>query len=555
MTDPFYTSGSGSDGAGTAEPDIYSGESCTDAMLNLGSIKEAIRARRRLWVAAALLGMVIGAAFHLVLPAKYQAVTALYLVEPTNVLASTAMENDLSLLETTAVSRRAVADLHLNQSAESFLGSYTGTSISDVILQVKLSAATPAEAVHYETGLAKAFLAVRGGELTAQDNIVVSSLDKTATGLKSAVNSLTSQINSLSTASAGAQSASQVAALVNKRSADESQLSQVQSQVQQDRLATSLVVNGSKVLDPATVVPASSKKVIATDGLSGLVGGLGVGLGVVIVGVVLSDRPRSRADIAAALGAPVELSLGLFREPRWLRRSRLRRLLKRPCPELLVIERRLRARVEDRGNPALALVTVNATQPAALGISLLAHSLALEGKQVVLVDLAENRPLAHLLRAERNRGCPVTVPFSGGALTLVVAADDLRMTADECMVEEADVVLVLATLSPAVGAEHLATWADKAVVMTTAGRATSTLLSSTRRMLRHAGLSLKSVFVIGAGKEDESIGLVAAEPQDAHVAMATEAHDAAGDDIGVISHEIASRNGDRAPEQAQVTWG
>ena len=44
--------------------------------------------------------------------------------------------------------------------------------------------------------------------------------------------------------------------------------------------------------------------------LSGLIGGLAIGLGIVIVRELISDRLRRRDDIAAALGGPVRLSVG-----------------------------------------------------------------------------------------------------------------------------------------------------------------------------------------------------------------------------------------------------
>jgi capsular polysaccharide biosynthesis protein len=64
------------------------------------------------------------------------------------------------------------------------------------------------------------------------------------------------------------------------------------------------------VLDTAYVVPVSAKKTAIKDGLSGLIAGLGLGITIVIIGELLSDRVRARSDVAAALGAPVELSVG-----------------------------------------------------------------------------------------------------------------------------------------------------------------------------------------------------------------------------------------------------
>ena len=83
-----------------------------------------------------------------------------------------------------------------------------------------------------------------------------------------------------------------------------------------------------------------------TDSIAGLIGGLGLGVGIVVVGAVLTDRLRRRDEIAIAVGAPVELSIGRYRRPRFLRKWRLDRRVRRPSREMRMVERRMRAHLE-----------------------------------------------------------------------------------------------------------------------------------------------------------------------------------------------------------------
>ena len=71
----------------------------------------------------------------------------------------------------------------------------------------------------------------------------------------------------------------------------------------------------------------------------------------------------------------------------------------------------------------------------------------------------------------------------------------------------ADVLLTLVTLDPALGGDHLATWAANAVVVVTAGQSSAERIHGVGEMIRLAGTRLDSVVLIGADKSDESLGL------------------------------------------------
>ena len=71
----------------------------------------------------------------------------------------------------------------------------------------------------------------------------------------------------------------------------------------------------------------------------------------------------------------------------------------------------------------------------------------------------------------------------------------------------ADLLVTLVTLDPALGAEHLPTWAAGAVVVVTAGRSSWARIHAVGEMIRLAGTSLTSAVLVGADKSDESLGV------------------------------------------------
>ena len=239
------------------------------------------------------------------------------------------MADDVSLLQTSAVASQAVSTGHLAESASVLISHYSGLPLSDSIMSIKFNGASQSDAVTGAGAVAQAFLAVQAKELGLQTNVLVRGLQSEISSLETGIGNLNSQINSLSSSSATTNDeTNQIATLVNQRSADQSQVSQLQAQIQQARLNEQSANDVSHVLDPAAVVPASTKKVVLEDALSGLVVGLAVGLAALIFGSLLSERALDRSTVAETLGAPVELSLGRYRRPRVMRRTRLSRQLR-----------------------------------------------------------------------------------------------------------------------------------------------------------------------------------------------------------------------------------
>lgn len=73
--------------------------------------------------------------------------------------------------------------------------------------------------------------------------------------------------------------------------------------------------------------------------------------------------------------------------------------------------------------------------------------------------------------------------------------------------DAADVVLTLAEVDPAVGVEHLKSWAEDVVLLVTAGRSSAERLRTTAELIRSAGLHLLFAMMVGADQTDESLGL------------------------------------------------
>jgi capsular polysaccharide biosynthesis protein len=485
------------------------------SFVSLSVLAASAKRQRRPLIAVALVGLLIGAGFHLVVPRKYAATTLLYLTEPAASDPAQAMANDISLLQTRAVAERAIAALHLHLTADSFLASYQGLSLSNAILSITLSAHSPTDAVARANAAARAFLAVRTDLLRQQAQVVVNGLQSQVRTIDSEINNLTTAIDVQSASPTGTSSSTRLADLVDQRSEDTAQVSQLETQIENERLNETSVTQASLVLDQAVAVKVSAKKVTLIDTLSGLLGGLGLALVVLIMGVLLSDRIRSRAVVAAAFGAPVELSLLSVASRRGMRKRRRHELLMRPTPELNMIARRLRAQLESPGGAALSVVEVESAQPCVLAVAILASSLASEGKRVVIADMAKGRPLASFFAVTSREKKLHAVTVGNQSAFLMVGPDDPSEMGTDWTPNGTDALLVLASVDPAFGAEHLAMWATKAVVVVNPRRAGAARINAIAELLRQARIAIRSVILIGVDPEDDnSISGVDSEDSD-----------------------------------------
>jgi capsular polysaccharide biosynthesis protein len=477
-------------------------------MIGLRALTASIRRRRRMLLITSLVGLFVGLSLHFVVPAKHQAQTDLYLVQPANTDPAQGMANDVSLLHTEAVAQQAVEAGHLATTSRALLSHYSGASTSDNILSIKFTGSSPAAAVAGARAVAQGFLAVQADQLRLQTDVLVRGLRSQISALNAQVDNLNTQIDALS---AGAQASTQLTNLVNQRGADESQVSQLQAQIQVAQLDEQSADHVNHVLDPAAVLTGSVGKNLLIDGLSGLVVGLAVGLAVVVFGALLARRTPDRATVAATLGAPVELSLAAYRRPRTMRRRRLAEQLRVPSVDLRMIARRLRTHVEAAPGSSLAVVAVGEPTPAALAVGALALEMSSEGHRVIVVDAAERRPLADILGLRPNPEAMETYEIPAAedsAVRLLVAPRDPLLMAQKPPLDEADAVLVLTSLDAGFGAEHLASWVKDAVMILSARGVSPARLVVNRDMLDDAGVALRSVVLLGSDPDDDTSGTV-----------------------------------------------
>ena len=278
-------------------------------------------------------------------------------------------------------------------------------------------------------------------------------------------------------------------------------------------------MKGSVVLDAATPMAHSRIKGPLLYAVAGLIGGLVLGIGIIVIMALVSDKLRRRDEVAYALGAPVKFSVGAVGRNRWLSRHD-----DRPIERVAAYLGGIVSLTNSPDTPALAVVAVDDPKAAALAVVSLAVSFAKEGMQVVLADLARDAPAARLLGA----GAPGVGEVAAGGAHLVLAVperDDLapagpfgrapaqgqhspltKAVATAC--SQADVLLTLITLDSSVGGDHLRTWTADAVAIITAGRSSWTRVSAVGEMIRLSGTRLVSAVLIGADKSDESLGAV-----------------------------------------------
>jgi len=507
------------DGLPAAEPP---GEEYSTGLPGWHVITAAARRGVRVWVVTAVLGLIIGAGLY-VKHASYQATTSVVLVPNPVEQPAEGILTDVALAQSRSVAALALQRLGSSENPGSFVSSYTVTPVTDRVLLFTLHAPSSSAAVDEARAVASAFLAYRAHQFQVGEQRTLSALQQQVTQAKQQLATLTREINQLATQPASPQQQARLSALRSQRLAAQAQLPALQTAVTADqvssRTATAHLIQGSQILDAAVASPSGRVKHAALYVCGGLLVGLLVGLAIVIIRALVSDRLRRRDDVAHALDGPVRLSVGRVRVRRGLA------VAQRPEVQRIVAHLRDALPWEDRPVAGLAVVAVDDPAVPALSLVSLALSCAREGRQVVLADLCPGSPAARLLGV-RQPGIS-TASMDGAHLVVVVPGDSvapagpLHPAASSAArpdpeitraCQGADILLSLVQLDPALGGEHLATWARSAVVMVTAGAASWAKIHAIGEMIRLAGTRLVSAVLIGADKTDESLGAAYPHP-------------------------------------------
>ncbi len=487
-------------------------------------LRSALRRRWRVWVAAAVVGMMLGVAWTVALPSKSHASVTILLAHDQSTDPVVAMSTDLSLLRTRTVAAGVIDDLGLEMTPEAFQASTVATAVTPTVLTVDVVAADDRTAVARAASLASTYLKFRQDQLESQSRALVAGYQQRVDDLNQRLDALNAQYSSLISKDNSAEAQDRATKLLTQRTQAGAEISQLQQQIGDINLSSSAIVAASHVMDPAAVVPRSPLKRVVLNTGSGMIGGLAVGIGLVLFLALTSDRLRRREEVALALAAPVRFSAGRVsgRAP-WWRPGRRR---SSPEQSLRLLAQGLESAISGapRGRPArLALLAVDDVEEAALVTATFAAHLAAGGKSVFLVDLSESGRLEAAVskalekepegpegRAEpvvhRPEGPPLLargpVGAPASAQTELSKGDPLRPAWNR-----ADVVLALAEVDPAVDVDNLTTWVDRVVLLVASGRSSAERLRTTGELVRAAGLQLSFAMMVGADRTDDSSGL------------------------------------------------
>ena len=491
----------------------------TTGCVSLGFIGAALRRRVLVWSTLAIVGLIIGGGYNVADPGSYQATTSVLLVDNPNQNPGDEVLTDLALAQSIPVAQGVIAQLGLNETPSSFLGTYSVAATTNQVVLITASGTSSQGAVGSASAVATQFLKYRASYAREQLQLTATLLDQEVSQAQQQLDSINRQISQANAAGEQAR----LPGLAAKQTAATHTLDQVRQYVSSTltttRTYTEQMAQGSQVLDPALPGKRSTLKNAAIYGVGGLAGGLIIGLAIVVLGAVTSDRLRRRDDIAYAFGAPVRMSTGRLRKSRWAPGLPGRAAGRKRDTERVVAHLRSALPASTGGATGFAVVAVDDPETVARLVVALVNSIG-KRRRIVLADLSGHASAARLLGVAKPG--IAAVDRDGYQLVVVVpAADDVAPVGPfpgrggevpaqhEKLVAacaQADLVLSLVTLDPAFGADHLRTWATDAVGVVTAGRSTALKVHAAGEMIRLARTRLNSVVVLGADAGDESLG-------------------------------------------------
>lgn len=491
-------------------------EETPTGLIDLGYLGAALRRSRRLWLTIAAAGLFIGAALFVSSKPSYQATAAILLKGDPTMDAPTQILTASEIAQEPTVAQLALKNLGLPGTRLP----YTVTVIDNQVLTISLGAATSAAAVREVDAVAGAFLQIRDQAVQSLATGTINGESEQLTQDQQSVKSLDEQVNQVASEPASTAQQHQLTNLQAERSAAATALTNLQQQQADSRLIAADMLSGSRVMSTSLPTAASRKKAAIEEVGGTFFGSLFLGLAIVVIRAVLSDRLYRRDDVAVALSAPVRMSVLSGADGK--RRLNVGGRDARREADLARVTECLRncVPVSTMGHASLAIVPVDDQGFVTAALTALIELYASEGKHVAVADLAggtlagslgASQPGVHVVTMNAGRAAVVlpgagqvapTGPRGHGSLH-VASGDDIAALYSSC-----DIVLALATLDPAIGADHLGTWADEAVAVVTAGRSSVARVQAVGEMIRDAGVRLTAGILLGADKKDESFGLV-----------------------------------------------
>ncbi|MFI6878995.1 Wzz/FepE/Etk N-terminal domain-containing protein [Streptomyces sp. NPDC050400] len=351
--------------------------SASAPLLDLHALVVAVRRRRRLWCALALLGLLAGAALAVLKPPPPSATVKVLVAhaedQPNDT--GTLIRTDVEVLGTTRIAGQALRTLHSSENPEDFLRDYRGTGLTNNLLQIDVAGDSDADAVARAKALADVFIADHVQRMRSAANAEAKALLDQRDRMRTELAEVNKEIGSRSPDTDANESAS-IETLFARRAELNSRIADFDQRAAEARTGTPKVIAGTQVVDAPRAVRHSLPKTAATNAGIGLVLGLVLGLALAAVGVVVADRPVLRRDIAANLGASVIAELP-HRSGRPWRRRRTRATRERLTAHLA---RTVRGSTDD-----VSLLELGCARGASVIALDLAGALATEGP-VTVVD-------------------------------------------------------------------------------------------------------------------------------------------------------------------------
>ena len=525
------------------DDDQASFERRAPTLVSLHFVRTALRRRLLVCVLSAALGLLAAGAFMLAFPPAHEAKASLVLTHDPADDPTRAMATNVSLLQTRTVASRTIARLGLAVTPEDFLKSVKVEPASSELLMLTLTAPVDAEAVRRLGVLTSTYLQFRAEQLSLQSQILVDGMRERIAKFQRDVEDLSRRVEQLS--AAGNSSASKLSDTIAQRAYIQGRIETLQQAVEDATLRNSAVVLSSRVLDPPAAEPGLAKRTVALGLASGLIGGAALGCGTVLFIAITSDRLRRRADVASALGVAVPVSVGriaaIRKGWRWL--PPLRALDRRRADE----RQRLAHAIEKelllpQGRGRVAVAGIDNADEVGFAVAAAATAIAARYGSITVIDLTErlSRGLRVTPSTPGSSDSP-TVLRPRGLPALAHGASDLLALGHWDNGENTplppltDATLVLADLDPAVGADHLTAWADRVILVVTAGRSSVEKVRTVGDLIRAAGLDLRFAVLMHTERRDDSSGIANVE-RPASVEPSAD-HDGADDSSGTANVE------------------
>ena len=288
--------------------------------LNLNMFRRVVWRHRFVVGACAALGVAGGVAHVVLLPPLPEARVLVVLPASSLTTSSGATANDtptqVIIATSTPVLAAAGAAVSPPVSASALRGHTSVTSLSSDVLQFQVSASRSDEAEKLANAEAAGYIAYINQTGSASSTGVVAALNREHSALTGQIEGLQQQIDATTSklskeqpgSSAGQRDASLLASLGTEQQQVSLQLDDVNNEIVSTQYSGTLSAQATRVLQPATIVPASKSNVIFYP-LLGAVLGLVIGCFVVLRRAQRDRRLHSRDELAGAIGVPVLASL------------------------------------------------------------------------------------------------------------------------------------------------------------------------------------------------------------------------------------------------------